>query len=156
MENIKDILIAIIGAANLAAILKFFFIKQDRKEKDISNKDKEIAAIQHTNDILQQQLDRAAATIEKKDTQIANLTNERAELMATQSCLFDDMCIHKGCRLRKPHQGKGSLWYQKYKDDPTQGADYYSIDTLIKMERAERTAREKDEKGEKQEEEPSC
>ena len=153
MEHAKDIILAIIGVITLADLLKFFFIKQDRREKDISNKDKEIAAVQHTNDILQQQLDRSATSIEKKDGEIAKLTQERAELMATQSCLFDDMCIHKGCRLRKPHQGKGSLWYQQYKEDPTMGADYYSIDTLIKMERAERAAREKEDK---QEEEPSC
>ena len=153
MESIKDILMAIIGVITLADLLKFFFIKQDRREKDISTKDKEITAVQHTNEILQQQLDRAAATIEKKDSEIIRLADERAELTAAQSCLFDDMCIHKGCRLRKPHQGKGSLWYQKYKDDPTQGADYESIDTLLKRDRAERAAREK---GEKQEEEPSC
>ena len=150
---VKDIIMAIIGVITLADLLKFFFIKQDRREKDISNKDKEIAAVQHTNDILQQQLDRAATSIEKKDEKISELTQERAELMATQSCLFDDMCIHKGCRLRKPHQGKGSLWYKQYKEDPAMGADYYSIDTLIKMDRAERTAREKEEKPE---EEPSC
>ena len=144
MEHAKDIILAIIGVITLADLLKFFFIKQDRKEKDITNKDKEITAIQHTNDILQQQLDRAAATIEKKEAENARLMEDRAELMATQSCLFDDMCIHKGCRLRKPHQGKGSLWYQKYKDDPTQGADYESIDTLLKRDRAERAAREKE------------
>ena len=78
MESIKDILMAIIGVITLADLLKFFFIKQDRKEKDITNKDKEITAIQHTNEILQQQLDRAAATIEKKDSEIIRLTDERA------------------------------------------------------------------------------
>lgn len=153
MESIKDILMAIIGVITLADLLKFFFIKQDRREKDISNKDKEITAVQHTNDILQQQLDRSASAIERKDGEIAQLTAERADLIATQSCLFDDMCIHKGCRLRKPHQGKGSLWYQKYKDDPTQGADYDSIDTLLKRDRAERLTREK---GEKTEEDSLC
>lgn len=153
MEHAKDIILAIIGVITLADLLKFFFIKQDRKEKDITNKDKEITAIQHTNEILQQQLDRAAVTIEKKEAENARLMEDQAELRATQSCLFDDMCIHKGCRIRKPHQGKGSLWYQKYKEDPTQGADYESIDTLLKRDRAERAAREN---REKLEEELSC
>ena len=61
MEHAKDIILAIIGVITLADLLKFFFIKQDRKEKDITNKDKEITAIQHTNEILQQQLDRAGS-----------------------------------------------------------------------------------------------
>lgn len=145
MEHAKDIILAIIGVITLADLLKFFFIKQDRKEKDVKNKDAEIETLRHTNELLTQQLDRSAATIEKKDAEIAKLTDEKARLMATQSCLFDDMCIHKGCRIRKPHQGKGALWYENYRNDPALGADYDSIDTLLKRDRAKRLAEEKGE-----------
>lgn len=145
MESVKDIIVAIIGVITLADLLKFFFIKQDRKEKDVKNKDAEIETLRHTNELLTQQLDRQAATIEKKDAEIAKLTDEKAQLMATQSCLFDDMCIHKGCRIRKPHQGKGALWYENYRNDPTLGADYDSIDTLLKKDRAMRASGQKEE-----------
>lgn len=145
MESVKDIIVAIIGVITLADLLKFFFIKQDRKEKDVKNKDAEIETLRHTNELLTQQLDRQAATIEKKDAEITKLTDEKAQLMATQSCLFDDMCIHKGCRIRKPHQGKGALWYENYRNDPTLGADYDSIDTLLKKDRAMRASGQKEE-----------
>lgn len=134
----KDIILAILGTITLADIIKVFFIPQEKKAKKVENKDAEIATLRHTNEILQQQIDRDAAAIEKKDQAIAQLNAEVAELKATQSSLFDDMCIHKGCRLRKPHQGKGSLWYQKYREDPALGADYESIDTLLKKDRAAR------------------
>ena len=145
----KDIILAILGTITAADIIKVFFIPQEKKAKKVENKDAEIATLRHTNEILQQQIDRDAVAIEKKDQTIAQLNAEIAELKATQSSLFDDMCIHKGCRLRKPHQGKGALWYEKYREDPALGADYESIDTLLKKDRAARaigdTKKEEDE-----------
>lgn len=145
----KDIILAILGTITVADIIKVFFIPQEKKAKKVENKDAEIATLRHTNEILQQQIDRDAVAIEKKDQAIAQLNAEIAELKATQSSLFDDMCIHKGCRLMKPHQGKGALWYEKYREDPALGADYESIDTLLKKDRAARaigdTKKEEDE-----------
>lgn len=138
MESWASIIVAVCGVISLADLLKFFFVKQDRKAKDVENKDSEIAAVQHANGLLAEQLERGHETISRKDEQIDKLQTENASLKATQSCLFDDMCIHKGCRIRKPHQGQGQLWYENYRNDPSLGADYHSIDTLIKMDRANR------------------
>ncbi len=144
MENWASIIVAVCGVISLADLLKFFFVKQDRKKKDVENKDSEIAAVQHASGLLAEQLERSHETIARKDEQIDKLQAEIASLKAAQSCLFDDMCVHKGCRIRKPHQGQGQLWYENYRNDPALGADYHSIDTLIKMDRAKRLKIEKE------------
>lgn len=143
MSTFIQILLAIAGTVTFADLLRLIFIPQDKKSKDVANKDAEIAALKHTIEILREQSDRDAATIQRKDDEIAKLSKDKADLMAAQSCLFDDMCVHKGCRIRKPHQGQGSLWYQKYREDPSLGADYDSIDTLLKKDRLKRLAAEK-------------
>ena len=140
MENWASIIVAVCGVISLADLLKFFFIKQDRKRKEVENKDSE----KHANSLLAEQLERSHSTIARKDEQINKCQDENAILKATQSCLFDDMCIHKGCRLRKPHQGQGVLWYENYRNDPALGADYHSVDTLLKIDRAARNRAVKD------------
>ena len=132
------------GAITLEGIIQFFFIKVNKKHKQVENVDAEVAVAQHANELLSAQLERSHETIQRKDEQIDGLQKEKATLLAAQACLFDDMCIHKGCRVRKPHQGQGSLWYEKYREDPNLGADYTSIDTLIKQDRARRLKMEED------------
>ncbi len=137
------ILLAILGLVGTIDLIRVFFIKEDKKGKQIDNKDSEISALQHANTLLADQLERSHETIKRQDETISSLQSDKGELLATQACLFDDMCIHKGCRLRKPHQGQGPTWYKKYREDPSLGADYLSIDTLMKQDRAERKAIEK-------------
>ena len=135
-----QIALAIIGAIGTADLLRLLFIKEDRKGKQVENKDSEISALQHANNLLAQQLERSHETITRQEQEISALQSEKAELLATQACLFDDMCIHKGCRLRKPHQGQGPTWYKQYRDDPALGADYLSVDTLMKQDRISRNS----------------
>ena len=106
MEHWASIIVAVCGVISLADLLKFFFVKQDRKKKDVENKDSEILALQHANEMLAAQLERSHETITRKDTQIDQLQDTIASLKAAQSCLFDDMCVHKGSRVRKPQLEK--------------------------------------------------
>lgn len=143
MENANpidwtQIILAIIGLIGAIDLMRLLFIKEDKKQKKSETIQLQVETLGHSNEMLSAQLDHAMATIANKDKEIEALQRERADLLAAQSCLFDDMCVHKGCRLRKPHQGKGSLWYEQYKDDPTLGADYMSVDTLLKADRAQR------------------
>ena len=138
-----QIILAILGLITLEGIIQFFFIKVNKKAKQVENVDAEVAVAQHANEMLSQQLERSHETIARKDEKIDGLQDEIASLRGVQACLFDDMCIHKGCRVRKPHQGQGSLWYEKYREDPNLGADYTSIDTLLKIDRASRLRAEK-------------
>lgn len=134
-----QILIAICGMVSLADLLRvIFFRKEDKHDKQAETKDKEIETLRKTNDLLEQQVERSHETIMKLTEENNALHDEKADLLATQACLFDDMCIHKGCRLRKPHPGQGMKWYKIYREDPALGADYLSIDTLMKQDRAER------------------
>lgn len=138
-----SIIVAVLGIVGGIDLLRLLFIKEDRKKKNVENKDAEVQAAQHANDLLSKQLERSHETITSLNAENSTLHREKAELLATQSCLFDDMCVHKGCRLRKPHQGQGVMYYQSYRDDPSLGADYHSVDTLIKMDRAARFKMEK-------------
>lgn len=133
-----QIIVAIIGVIGAVDLIRLLFVKEDRKGKQVENKDKELETLRKTNDLLEQQVERSHETIMKQTDEINQLHSDKAELLATQACLFDDMCIHKGCRLRKPHPGQGMKWYNEYRQDPALGADYLSIDTLMKQERAAR------------------
>lgn len=141
----NGIVLAVIGVIGGIDLYRFFFIKNDKKKKDVENVNAEVETLRSANDILAKQLESANKTISEKDTVIEakdSLIEEKnrkiAKLSGTVTALFDDMCIHKGCRLRKPHQGQGAMWYEKYQDDPGLGSDYLSIDTLIKQDRVSR------------------
>lgn len=136
--------IAIVSIVTLEGVIQFFFIKVRKQKQVVENVDSQVSVAQHANDLLSKQLERSHETINNLNSEKSALQTEIGVLKATQSCLFDDMCIHKGCRIRKPHQGQGQLWYENYRNDPSVGADYYSIDTLIKMDRAKRQKLEKE------------
>ena len=139
-----QILVAICGMVSLADLLRVvFFRKEDKHDKQVETKDKEVETLRKTQELLEQQVERSHETIMKLTDENNALHTQNAELLATQACLFDDMCIHKGCRLRKPHPGQGMKWYNAYREDPALGADYLSIDTLMKQDRASRNSSEK-------------
>ena len=139
-----QILVAVVGIVTLEGIVQFFFIKVRRKHEQIKNVDSQVAVAQHANELLSKQLDNCHETAKNLMDENTDLHEQNASLRAAQACLFDDMCVHKGCRIRKPHQGQGKLWYEQYREDPNLGADYHSIDTLIKMDRARRLKIEKE------------
>jgi hypothetical protein len=139
-----QIALAVIGLIGAVDLVRLLFIKEERKGKQVETKDKEIETLRKTNDLLESQVERNHETIMKLTEENNALHGEKADLLATQACLFDDMCIHKGCRLRKPHPGQGMTWYNAYREDPALGADYLSIDTLMKQERAARNTKEED------------
>jgi len=133
-----QIIVTLISIITLEGIIQFFLLKETKKGKQIENVDADVEKSQHANELLSKQLERCHETIARQDQEKAALYKEVADLRAVQSCLFDDMCVHKGCHLRKPHQGKGQLWYAQYAEDPSLGADFASVHTLIKQERLAR------------------
>ena len=147
------IVVAIVGIVTLEGILKLILIKVTKKGKEIENVAAEVAAANAANNLLTEQLKRCHDTIKAQNEQLEAKNNQIARLTATVTALFDDMCVHKGCRLRKPHQGQGAIWYEKYREDPALGADYASIDTLIKQERKARQSAEAEAEPEVTEEE---
>lgn len=148
-----QIIVAIVGIVTLEGILKLILIKVTKKGKEIENVAAEVAAANAANNLMAEQLNRSHETIKALNEQLEAKNDQIARLTATVTALFDDMCVHKGCRLRKPHQGQGALWYEKYREDPALGADYASIDTLIKQERKARQSVETEAEPEVTEEE---
>lgn len=145
-----SIILAIFGCVGTVDLLRLLFVKQDRKAKDVGNNNAELEIARAANKLLSEQLDKALeinrqkdAIIAEKDDLLEKKNLQIAKQTSTITALFDDMCVHKGCRVRKPHQGQGSTWYEKYAEDPNLGADYSSIDTLLKIERKNRLIAEK-------------
>lgn len=138
-----QIIVAVLGLISFADIIRLLFFKEEKKDRQVETKDKEVETLRKTQELLEQQVERSHETIMKLTDENNALHTQNAELLATQACLFDDMCIHKGCRLRKPHPGQGMKWYNAYREDPALGADYLSIDTLMKQDRASRNSSEK-------------
>lgn len=138
-----QIIVAVLGLISFADIIRLLFFKEEKKDRQVETKDKEVGTLRKTQELLEQQVERSHETIMKLTDENNALHTQNAELLATQACLFDDMCIHKGCRLRKPHPGQGMKWYNAYREDPALGADYLSIDTLMKQDRASRNSSEK-------------
>ena len=138
-----QIIVTVLGVITFADIIRLLFFKEEKKDRQVETKDKEVETLRKANDLLEQQAERSHETIMKLTDENNTLHTEKAELLATQACLFDDMCIHKGCRLRKPHPGQGMKWYNAYREDPALGADYLSIDTLMKQDRASRNSSDK-------------
>lgn len=141
-------LVSLIAAIDLG---KIFFpgIFKREKQADIQGKEKdnesvEVETLKKTIETLSGQLDNAYKKIDDYEIRNRALSDENGELKATVTALYDDMCVHKGCRVRKPHQGQGQQWYLKYREDPALGADYMSIETLLRQDRLKRLAREKE------------
>lgn len=139
-----EIVCLIFGAVGGLDFLRLLFFGKTEK----SNKELETA--REANKLLSEQLERSHETIKELTEENNGLHDDKAALLETQACLFDDMCVHKGCRVRKPHPGQGRTWYNNYRQDPALGADYLSIDTLMKQERAARKNAESEDESTKE------
>lgn len=135
-----SIIIAVFGIVGGVDLLRLLFVKEERRQKEAEAGSTELDTARNANDLLAEQLQRSHETIGTQTGTIAELREENARLRSTITALFDDMCVHKGCRIRKPHQGQGQKWYEEYRDDPSLGCDYLSIDTLMKQDRERRNA----------------
>ncbi len=86
--------------------------------------------------LLNKQIENYQHTLDARDAKIAEKDAEIAKYMTRLQALYDDMCVHKGCKLRKPHQGQGGVWYETHKDEENLGGDYLSVETLLRQWRA--------------------
>ena len=146
-----SIIAAVAGLLAAVDLSRFIFPRLFRKEKEteIKGKEKEnesieVETLRKAIEILEQQLKSARETINDYELRNRALSDENGNLKATCTALYDDMCVHKACRVRKPHQGRGQQWYDQYREDPALGADYLSIETLLKQERLSRLAATKE------------
>ena len=126
-------------------LVAIFTLRAARKKANAEADNAAIEPLKQAINILAEQLDRANKTIEEKNTIIEQKTQHEFVLANKLTALYDDMCVHKGCKIRKPHQGQGQRWYEDHKDDPSLGCDYLSIETLLKQWRARNGAAAEDE-----------
>ena len=145
MEEFTQIVIAVLGVLGAFDLGRLVFYKAGRKKanaeaegQEKENASIEVETLKTTIETLGEQLKACHETVTDFEARNRQLSDENGHLKATITALYDDMCVHKGCRIRKPHQGRGQQWYEKYREDPGLGADYLSIDTLMKQDRARR------------------
>lgn len=132
-------ILTFIAGGGLVAI---FTLPAIRKKANAEADNAVIEPLKQAINILNEQLKNANATVEEKNRIIEQKTQHELVLSNKLTALFDDMCVHKGCKLRKPHQGQGQRWYEDHKDDPSLGCDYLSVEWLLKQWRARNAASE--------------
>lgn len=112
--------------------MKLFTLNSSKRKAKAEAKSVEVENFQSVIHTLNDQLDKCNATIKEKDAALAVKEAEKSKYLMRLQSLYDDMCIHKGCKLRKPHQGMGGAWYEAHADDPNLGCDYFSVETLLR------------------------
>lgn len=132
-------ILTFIAGGGLVAI---FTLPAIRKKANAEADNAVIEPLKQAINILNDQLKNANATIEEKNRIIEQKTQHEFVLANKLTALYDDMCVHKGCKLRKPHQGQGQRWYEDHADDPSLGCDYLSVEWLLKQWRARNGAAE--------------
>lgn len=123
-------ILTFIAGGGLVAI---FTLPAIRKKANAEADNAVIEPLKQAINILNEQLKNANATIEEKNSIIEQKTQHELTLSTKLTALYDDMCVHKGCKLRKPHQGQGQRWYEDHADDPSLGCDYLSVEWLLKQ-----------------------
>lgn len=153
-----QIVVALIGLLAGGGLMRLATLGSTRRKanaqakgEELKNKDAAVAALEHaitalnsSMESLQSQVDRLMTadkekdeTIARKDAEIAEAEAAKAKYLMRLQALYDDMCVHKGCKLRKPHQGMGGAWYESHSDDPNLGSDFLSVETLLRRFRKE-------------------
>ena len=135
-----QIIVAAFGALGGVGLGRLLFFRANGRKAEAEATGAQLAVLEKALESLNAQLDKYGGLIAEKNALIEKQNSEITHLTSRLTALYDDMCVHKGCRLRKPHTGQGKLWYDQNADDPSLGCDYMSIDTLIKKDRAKRLA----------------
>ncbi len=114
-------------------LVAIFTLRAARKKANAEADNAAIEPLKQAISILNEQLKSANETIAAKDKQLEQKTQNEIALRNKLTALYDDMCVHKGCKLRKPHQGQGQRWYEEHADDPSLGCDFLSVEWLLKQ-----------------------
>ena len=92
-----------------------------------SSKDDEIADLKAENTELRQQIGKLQA----------HLADKRCE--CTTKGYY--MCVHQGCSLRRPALGRGKTFFDEHKDEVDFGADFYTVEELMRAYKAQEADR---------------
>lgn len=131
--SILEFILAFISCSELIGLIVCLSTLRSTKRKANAEADSAmIEPLKNTIDILNQQILDGNSRRSEIEQDNDRLHAENSTLKLRLVSLYDDMCIHKGCKLRKPHEGQGQLWYDKHADDPSLGCDYLSVETLLK------------------------
>ena len=134
-----QIVIAVIGLLGAIDLGRVLFFKASKRKANAEaeglekqNEGTAVEALRNSVAILSEQLAQSNAVVHDKQATIDSLREKVQTLQLRLVSLYDDMCVHKGCKLRKPHEGQGKLWYDQHADDPSLGCDYLSVEWLLK------------------------
>ena len=134
-----QIIIAVVGLIGVVDLGRVIFFRASKRKANAEatsiekqNEGTAVEALKSSVELLSEQLRQSTAKVSEKQAVIDDLREQVQTLQLRLVSLYDDMCIHKGCKLRKPHEGQGKLWYDQHADDPSLGCDYLSVEWMLK------------------------
>lgn len=81
--------------------------------------------------------DKLNAQIAERDAKIEKLHGELSDKRCENTTKGYYMCVHQGCVVRCPSLGRGKEYYKQHVGEDDFGADYYTIEELLEMRKAE-------------------
>lgn len=137
LKEILTVVASLVAGGTLTTIFTLGSAKRKAKAEaqrgEIDNSQEIVAYFEAAMRVLNEQMDRLNATIKEKDALLERKEAEKSHYLMRLQSLYDDMCVHKGCKVRLPHQGMGGSWYEAHKGDPNLGCDFLSIETLLRQ-----------------------
>lgn len=147
METAITILTTLLGFISGGGLTALVLMRARRKKADaeavgeeLHNTDTSVETLAKTIALLNGQMETANASIAAKDAIIFEKDKRILELTEEKTALQSTMCIHQGCKLRKPHLGQGDKWLREHRESPTLDVDYLSVEWLLKQYRKKQEA----------------
>lgn len=142
MPYISSILAIVCGSGWIVSAVT---LKEQKRKAGLDNRDQVIASMENCITSLTQQVNYRDEQLAKKDSEIDSirtmLQTERTkseELQGKSTRMAMCMCVHLGCKGRKPEYGQGLKYYEKHKDEDKLGCDYDTLEEIadsIKVKR---------------------
>lgn len=102
-------------------------IRRERSEVKRS----EIDNLQQIIEVQSTKIDQLTAEIESLKIEIETLRTEKRNYEERTYWAENLVCLHKGCRLRKPDLGAGYDWWAAHHDDGNLDCDTLTVEELL-------------------------
>lgn len=118
-------------------VSRIITLKEQKQKASLDNRDQVIASMENCITSLTQQVNYRDEQLAKKDLEIDSVRTmlqaertEKEELQGKSTRMAMCMCVHLGCKGRKPEYGQGLKYYEKHKDEDKLGCDYNTLEEI--------------------------
>lgn len=127
-QTIIELVITLIGGGLIG---RFFRLKADTRKAGAEADNTAIDGLNSTIQQLASQLADRDADLKERDARIELLTEQLTH--KTNECTTKGyyLCVHHGCKLRRPSLGRGDQYFLKHREDEQFGADFSTVEELL-------------------------